>query len=67
MNNDHCTFCLNHWGCNGECTICNIKECEYNRNGHCLDIKALKHPEKQTGCIYYSNRNNGECEDKIMR
>ncbi|UYO61826.1 hypothetical protein LNN31_13675 [Acetobacterium wieringae] len=36
---------------------CDKKECQYCRDGECLDKQTLKHPDKQTGCIYYSGRN----------
>lgn len=62
MTNDHCTFCLNRWGCHGLCTRCERIECGYNHDGHCLDVKALKQPDKQTGCIYYTNRNRSKGE-----
>ena len=37
---------------------CKYKECEHYRDGNCLDIKSLKDPYRQTGCIYYTGRNN---------
>ena len=61
MDDEKCSFCLNRWGCHGECTQCEKSNCGYNHNGHCLDVKALKHPEKQTGCIWF----NGRKTDKV--
>ncbi|MDD3307717.1 MAG: hypothetical protein PHO29_11570 [Acetobacterium sp.] len=57
MNDKNCEFCLNRWGCHGTCTRCEVAECGYNHNGHCLDIKALKRPVEQTGCVYYTGKN----------
>jgi len=36
---------------------CDKKECQYCRDGECLDKQTLKDPGKQTGCIYYSGCN----------
>lgn len=57
MSNDKCDFCLNRWGCHDVCTRCERTECEYNHDGHCLEVKVLKRWDKQTGCIYFTNRN----------
>jgi len=35
---------------------CDKKECQYCRDGECLDKQTLKDPTKQTGCVYYANR-----------
>ena len=57
MDDDRCRFCINRWTCKGICDKCDLTECEYNRDGFCLDIEALKQERKQTGCIYYDNTN----------
>lgn len=36
---------------------CSINACHFNVNGHCQDIQVLKNPWKETGCLYYKNKN----------
>jgi hypothetical protein len=51
MSDDRCKFCIDKWICKGICSRCDHHGCEYNRQGYCLDVNALKDPTKQTGCI----------------
>ena len=37
---------------------CNQTECEYYRDGECLDAKTLKDPHKATGCLVYKGCNH---------
>lgn len=40
-----------------ETSKCSLTSCHYNINGCCQDIVLLKNPWKETGCIYYQNKN----------
>ena len=63
MDEDKCKFCINRWTCKEVCNKCNLTNCEHNRDGFCLDIKVLKRSGKQTGCIYYDNKNLNKSEE----
>lgn len=36
---------------------CDKKGCPYNTDGQCLDKQLLMDPTKQTGCIFFKNKN----------
>jgi len=37
---------------------CNQTECEYYRDGECLDAQTLRDPRKATGCLVYKGCNH---------
>ena len=40
-----------------EKNACTLTSCNFNTNGRCQDIELLKNPWKETGCIYFQNKN----------
>ena len=40
-----------------EKNACSYLDCGFNVNGRCPDMDVLKNPYKETGCIFYKNKN----------
>lgn len=63
---DKCLFCIYRWQCKDDCrrlnNDCDKINCQYNTNGQCLDKQTMMKPDKQTGCLVYSNMNIREGE-----
>lgn len=40
-----------------EKNACSYLNCGFNVSGRCPDMDVLKNPWKETGCIFYKNKN----------
>ncbi|MBC3798556.1 hypothetical protein GH810_14150 [Acetobacterium paludosum] len=36
---------------------CSQLACSFNENGRCPDMDVLRNPWRQTGCIFFTNKN----------
>ncbi|MBU4541570.1 hypothetical protein [uncultured Acetobacterium sp.] len=59
--NNQTLMCQKEWGAelmeSTKSNACSYLECGFNVSGKCPDMDVLKNPYKETGCIFYKNKN----------